>query len=146
MSEPLSSRSAEQNVGTRVGVGERPQSTGAPAKPNHILWPLASFPRFILCPRGVSKAIPLCTHQPWLVSLGEGHFIHKNASLSFFKNKQKNSCSTMVICIQKGKNLMYTAQSPKKLEALVHTQHPTKLKFSLMSPCSVLAFRTPPAS
>lgn len=52
----------------------------------------------------------------------------------------------MVICIQKGKNLMYTAQSPKKLEALVHTQHPTKLKFSLMSPCSVLAFRTPPAS
>lgn len=49
---------------------------------SYLLWPLTSFPWYILSPRGVTKAIPLCTHQPWLVSLGEGHFIHKNASLS----------------------------------------------------------------
>lgn len=36
MSEPLQSWSVEQNVGTRVGGGERPQHTGAPAKPNHV--------------------------------------------------------------------------------------------------------------
>ena len=29
------------------------------------------------------------TRQPWLVSLGEGHFIHKNASFSFLKKKKK---------------------------------------------------------
>lgn len=105
---------------------ERPQHTGTPAKPNHISsghwhpflgthWPPEEYPN-----------IPLYTHQPWLVSLGEGHFIHKNASFKFLKikkKKRKKSCSTMVICIQRKKNpktLVCTAQSPKQLEALTH--------------------------
>lgn len=73
-------------------------------------------------PQRISKAIQLCTHQPWLVSLGEGHFIHKNASLSFFK-KKKNSCSTTVIYIQRKTNLVYTVQSPKNIRG-THTYTP----------------------
>lgn len=73
-------RGAER--GHRVGVGERPQHTGAPAKPNRIS--SGHRPPFLVhvVLRGAAKAILLSTHQPWLVSLGEGHFIHKNASLS----------------------------------------------------------------
>lgn len=79
---------------------------------SHLLWPLSSFPWYILSPRGVSKAIPLHTHQPWLVSLGEGHFIHKNASLSFFKKKK--NCSTMVICIPREKKIWCALPSHQK--------------------------------
>lgn len=69
-------------MGIGVGVGERPQHTGAPAKPNRISSG-HRLPFLVhIVPRGATKAIPLSTHQPWLVSLGEGHFIHKNASLN----------------------------------------------------------------
>lgn len=69
-------------MGNGVGIGERPRHTGAPIKPNRISsgHRLPFLERVV--PRGGAKAILLSTHQPWLVSLGEGHFIHKIASLS----------------------------------------------------------------
>lgn len=79
---PLWSWSTEQSVGIEVGVGERPQHTGAPVKPNRISSGQTLSLLVHTVPRGVAKAILLSTHQPWLGSLGEGHFIHKNASLN----------------------------------------------------------------
>lgn len=117
-------------MGSGAGVGERPQHTGL--QESQITSPLATdiFSLVHTVPREVSKAIPLCTHQPWLVSLGEGHFIHKNASLSFFKKKKK-SCSTMVIYIQrKKKKPGVHCPVTKKLEALMHTHlHQTQFFF-----------------
>lgn len=120
-SEPSESWAVEKNVGSGVGVGERPQHTGL--QESQITSPLATdiFSLVHTVPREVSKAIPLCTHQPWLVSLGEGHFIHKNASLSFFKKKKKVVAPWWSIFKEKRKNLVCTAQSQKKLEALMHT-------------------------
>lgn len=91
------------------------------------------------------------TRQPWLVSLGEGHFIHKNASFSFLKKKkkEKKNCSTMVISIQRKKKtsgvycpVTKKKKKKKKWEALIHTYIPTNLVFCFHT-CSVLAFQHP---
>lgn len=147
VSEPLESWSVEQNMGTRVGVGERPPHTGTPAKPNHISsahWPLylgtdyapEEYPKLFHCVLinlglSASGKVTLVIKMPLWVSL---------------KNKNKNSCSTTVIYSQrKNKTLVYTVQSPKILEALIHTYtHQTSLSLISHLLCASIPAPYPP--
>lgn len=104
----------------RVGVGERPQHTGAPAKPNH----LSSGHRHVFlgtecAPKEDSKLFHYALINPGLSALGKATLFIKMPLWITLKTKIVVAPWWSVV---KGKNnLVYTAQSPKKLEALIHT-------------------------
>lgn len=115
---------AEHNVGTGVGVGERPQHTGAPAQPSHISsghW--LPFLGTHCPPEEQPKLFHSALINPGLSALGKVTLFIKMPL--WVSKKKKKVVVAPWWSVFKEKNLVCTAQSPKELEALTHT-HPTK--------------------
>lgn len=131
VSEPLQLWSVEQNVGTRVGVGERPQHTGAPAKPNHISsghWP--PFLGTYCPPEEYPKLFHYTLINPGLSALGKVTLFIKMPLWVSFKKK---NCSTMVICIQRKKKSGVHCPVTKKIRGTHTYTPPPNLIFSVLT-------------